>query len=152
MRKSQKRENVYKVTNLFRIMKKQIKAVSAIIKKDGKILLIKRGKNPWKDMWGTSGGKIDEGETPNDAIIREINEELSVKFYPIKKIKTYHFEDERNSCDTIVFFGKIDGEIKIKKDEISELKWLPPKEALSLPLASTNRERILDFIGSPPSE
>jgi len=126
-------------------MKEQINAVSAIIQRDDKILLIRRCKEPWKDMWGTPGGKIELGESPKDAIIREIKEELSVRFLQVKKIKKYHFEDEDIICDTKVFFGKIEGEIKIKEDEISELKWLSPKEALILPLASSNKQRILDY-------
>ena len=129
-------------------MKKQIKAVSVIIKKDNNILLIKRGKDPWKNMWGTPGGKIEDGESPKDAIIREIHEELSVKLHLIRKIKKYHFEDEKYACDTIVFLGTVEGEPKIQEEEISEIRWLSPEEALSLPLASTNKERILDFISA----
>ena len=48
--------------------------------------------------------------------------------------------------DSIVFLGKIEGKIKIKKDEISEIRLLTSNKALSLPLAATNKERILDYL------
>ena len=131
------------------LMKKQIKAVSAIIENNHKILLIQRAKDPWKGMWGTPGGKIEKGESETDAIIREISEELSVKFIPIKEIKKYYYEDENHVCVTTVFLGKIEGNIKTKEDEIADLKWLSPKEALDLPLASTNKQRLLDLINNP---
>lgn len=45
--------------------------------KDGQILMIKRKKQPWLNKWNGVGGKIEEGETPKEAIRREIHEETS---------------------------------------------------------------------------
>ena len=52
-----------------------IKVVAAIIEKDGKILFCKRGAGGnCAGLWEFPGGKIEEGETPFEAIIREIKE------------------------------------------------------------------------------
>ena len=56
---------------------KQIEVVAAIIVADGKILATQRGYGEYKDKWEFPGGKIEPGETPEEALRREIREELS---------------------------------------------------------------------------
>ncbi|MBQ1572136.1 MAG: NUDIX domain-containing protein, partial [Clostridiales bacterium] len=56
---------------------KTIHVVAAIIRKDGKILATQRGYGEYKDGWEFPGGKINEGETPQKALAREIKEELN---------------------------------------------------------------------------
>lgn len=57
---------------------KTIHVVAAIIHKDGQILATQRGYGDYKDGWEFPGGKIEENESPEDAIVREINEELAM--------------------------------------------------------------------------
>ena len=56
---------------------KTIRVVAAIIHKDGKIFATQRGYGAYKDYWEFPGGKIEAGETPEQALIREIKEELA---------------------------------------------------------------------------
>ena len=56
---------------------KQIEVVAAIIVADGKILATQRGYGEYMDKWEFPGGKIEPGETPEEALRREIREELS---------------------------------------------------------------------------
>ncbi len=51
---------------------------AAIIFEGNKILLIKRTKEPWASLWHFPGGHVDEGEIPQDSIIREIKEETGL--------------------------------------------------------------------------
>ena len=55
---------------------KTINVVAAIIKKDGRIFATQRGYGDYKDWWEFPGGKIEAGESPEDALVREIREEL----------------------------------------------------------------------------
>lgn len=55
---------------------KIIEVVAAIIQDGDKILATQRGYGEFKDGWEFPGGKIEEGETPNQALVREIREEL----------------------------------------------------------------------------
>lgn len=55
---------------------KTINVVAAIIIKDNKIFATQRGYGEFKDGWEFPGGKVEQGETPENAIVREIKEEL----------------------------------------------------------------------------
>lgn len=57
----------------------QIEVVAAIIRKEDKVFATQRGYGEWKDWWEFPGGKMEQGETPEEALIREIREELSVE-------------------------------------------------------------------------
>ena len=56
---------------------KVIEVVAAVIKKDNKILATQRGYGEFKGGWEFPGGKLEEGETKEQALIREIKEELN---------------------------------------------------------------------------
>ncbi len=58
---------------------KTIPVVAAIIQKDGRILATQRGYGEQKDGWEFPGGKIEFGETPEEALVREIREELAME-------------------------------------------------------------------------
>lgn len=57
---------------------KTIEVVAAIIEHEGRILATQRGYGDFKDGWEFPGGKMEPGETPEAAIVREIEEELKV--------------------------------------------------------------------------
>ena len=58
--------------------RKNIEVVAAIIHDaQGRIFATQRGYGEWKDWWEFSGGKVEAGESPEDALKREIREELS---------------------------------------------------------------------------
>ncbi|WP_298521291.1 (deoxy)nucleoside triphosphate pyrophosphohydrolase [uncultured Methanobrevibacter sp.] len=63
---------------------KTLNVVAAIIKKDNKILATKRGYGEFINMWEFPGGKIKKDESKEDALIREIREELDCTIKPIK--------------------------------------------------------------------
>lgn len=58
---------------------KQIEVVAAIIQKEGRIFATQRGYGDFKDWWEFPGGKMESGETPEEALKREIREELSTE-------------------------------------------------------------------------
>ena len=55
---------------------KTVRVVAAIIIENGKVFATQRGYGEFKDGWEFPGGKIEPGETPEEAIVREIKEEL----------------------------------------------------------------------------
>ena len=56
---------------------KQVRVVAAIVVKDGAVLATERGYGEYEGWWEFPGGKIEEGESPEAALTREIHEELN---------------------------------------------------------------------------
>ena len=68
------------IVRLIIIYLKQIDVVAAIIHDDeGRIFATQRGYGDYKDSWEFPGGKMEAGETPEEALVREIREELSAE-------------------------------------------------------------------------
>ena len=71
---------------------KNIKVVAAIMIENNKIFATQRGYGDFKDGWEFPGGKIEKGETPEEALIREIKEELDTTINVNKKIDTVEYD------------------------------------------------------------
>ena len=69
-----------------------IEVVAAIIRKGDKIFATQRGYGPWKDWWEFPGGKMEPGETPEQALLREIREELSAAIIIDKFLHTVEWD------------------------------------------------------------
>jgi len=124
----------------------------AIIEKDGKLLLIKRTIEPFKDHWCMPGGHIELGERPSETIKREVMEEVGLDFEP----KFYHYFNEIFPefdwyAVALFFTGSFEGEVKMG-EETSEYQWATPEEALKLELSFVNREVIESWIAHKREE
>ena len=71
---------------------KQIEVVAAIICKGGRIFATQRGYGDWKDWWEFPGGKVEAGETPEEALRREIREELSAEISVDEFVATVEYD------------------------------------------------------------
>ena len=71
---------------------KQIEVVAAIIRKEDKIFATQRGYGEWKDWWEFPGGKMEAGETSEEALKREIIEELSTEISVDEFICTVEYD------------------------------------------------------------
>ena len=65
---------------------KKIEVVAAIIIKDGKVFATQRGYGEFKGWWEFPGGKIETGEDPQSALVREIKEELDADIGSVAKV------------------------------------------------------------------
>ena len=72
--------------------RKTINVVAAIIIQDGKLFATQRGYGEWRDWWEFPGGKIESGETPKDALKREIREELATEINVGKLLTTVEYD------------------------------------------------------------
>lgn len=117
--------------------------VGAIIEDNGKILLIKRNHEPFKDFWGLPGGHIDKEEAPKQAIIREVKEETNLEFTPKFFTKAEENFKEINWHASVVFFtGAWDGKVKLSKEH-TEFGWYTQDQIQKIKLAF-NHKKILD--------
>ena len=113
-------------------MKKNIYVVGAVIVENGKILCAQRG--PAKSLplkWEFPGGKIEEGESPQEALRREIEEEMHCKIEIGDQIEHTVYEYDFGIVHLTTFYCKLT-EGKPVLTEHKSIKWLSPDELKSL--------------------
>ena len=102
---------------------KQIEVVAAIIRKDDKIFDTQRGYGEWKDWWEFPGGKMEAGETPEEALKREIREELSTEISVDEFLCTVEYDYPAFHLTMHCFWCHIEsGSLTLKEHEAA--KWL----------------------------
>lgn len=119
---------------------KTIRVVAAVIKsineqKEPIIFATQRGYGEMKGGWEFPGGKIEEGETPKDALVREIREELDTEISVGELIDTIEYDYPTFHLSMDCFWCEIvAGDLVLKeheaakwltKDELNEVNWLP---------------------------
>ena len=116
-------------------MKKRINVVGAVLTQGTKILAAQRGEGmSLSGMWEFPGGKIEEGETPQEALRRELEEELLCSAEIGEKLETTEYEYDFGIVILTTFFGTIvDNEPTLT--EHSELRWVEAAELGDLPWA-----------------
>lgn len=114
---------------------KTIRVVAAVIKDKDKIFATQRGYGDFKGGWEFPGGKIEEGETPQEALKREIMEELDTEIEVGELIDTieYDYPDFHLSMDCF-WCEIVKGDLVLKehedarwltKEQLGDVKWLP---------------------------
>lgn len=114
---------------------KNIHVSAAIIMKDNKIFVTQRGYGEFKDWWEFPGGKIEEGETPEECLKREIKEELEADINIDKYLCTVEYDYPNFHLKMECFIcSLIDGHLElveaedakfITKDQLDNIDFLP---------------------------
>ena len=114
---------------------KQIEVVAAIIRKDDKIFATQRGYGEWKDWWDFPGGKMEAGEIPEEALRREIWEELETRIVVENLVETVEWDYPQFHLSMHCYLCHVEsGHLELKeheaakwlnKDELENVNWLP---------------------------
>ena len=115
---------------------KTIHVVAAIIREGEKLFATQRGYGEYKDKWVFPGGKVEENETPEDALIREIKEELDADITVSGFLTTveYDYPEFHLSMDCFLAELKEGSSLSLKeheaakwltRDELGSVDWLP---------------------------
>ena len=114
---------------------KTIEVVAAIIRKGDRVFATQRGYGEWKDWWEFPGGKMEAGETPKEALVREIKEELDADIsigrlldtiewdYP-----TFHLTMHCFMCELLseqIVLKEHEDAKWLEEDELDSVDWLP---------------------------
>ncbi len=100
-------------------------ACDGVIIQDNKIVLIKRGFEPFKGQWAVPGGRIEDNETAEQCLVREMKEETNLDVVPLKLISVYS-DPQRDPRGIIVasYLCKVvGGELKAG-DDAGDAKWV----------------------------
>ncbi len=101
-------------------------ACDMVLVEDGKVLLVKRGREPFKGQWALPGGMIEEGETAEQCARREMREETGLDVEPVKLVGVYS-DPDRDPRGIIVaawLVKRTGGSVK-GGDDADEAKWFP---------------------------
>ena len=114
---------------------KTIEVVAAIIKKEDKIFITRRGYGEFIDMWEFPGGKVEEGESREEALKREIDEELELEINVGEFLTTIEYDYPNFHLTMHCFICEIiGGEISLNVhndskwvtlEELENQKWIP---------------------------
>ncbi len=127
---------------------KTIRVVAAVIRDEDKIFATARGYGEFKGWWEFPGGKIEEGETPQQALVREIKEELDTDIKVGTIIDTIEYDYPTFHLSMDCFWASIiNGNLVLK--EAADARWLT-KETLDsvqwLPADITIIEKIKEYM------
>lgn len=110
---------------------KTIEVVAAVIYRQHKVFATQRGYGDFKGGWEFPGGKIELNETPQQALIREIKEELEVNIEVKDLLNTIEYDYPNFHLRMHCFWCRIhSGEVTLK--EHTDAKWLTASELNSL--------------------
>lgn len=114
---------------------KTVRVVAAVIRDGDKIFATQRGYGDFKGGWEFPGGKIEEGETPQEALVREIKEELETEIIVGELIDTIEYDYPTFHLSMDCFWAMIvSGDLVLKehkaakwltKAELESVNWLP---------------------------
>ncbi|MBP3203716.1 MAG: (deoxy)nucleoside triphosphate pyrophosphohydrolase [Bacteroidales bacterium] len=114
---------------------KTIEVVAAIIRKGNKIFATQRGYGDWKDYWEYPGGKVEPGETPPQALVREIREELDTEISVQKFLCTiewdypaFHLTMHCYICSLLtelLHLNEHEAARWLSADNLGSVNWLP---------------------------
>lgn len=119
---------------------KTIEVVAAVIIRDGEVFATRRGYGKWQGWWEFPGGKIEPGETPQEALIREIREELDADIEVGDLLETvewdypdFHLTMHCYLCtlgSSAIRLNEHEAAAWLTCDTIDSVKWLPADEGL----------------------
>lgn len=114
---------------------KSIRVVAAVIRDGNRIFATQKGYGNYKGWWEFPGGKIEEGETPQQALVREIREELDTEIEVGELISHVAYDYPEFHMDMDCFWCTVkDGNLTLKeaqsaswlcKEDLYSVKWLP---------------------------
>jgi 8-oxo-dGTP diphosphatase len=119
---------------------KRIEVVAAVIVRDGEVLATRRGYGEWQGWWEFPGGKMEAGESPRDALRREIREELDAEIEVGRLLETvewdypsFHLTMHCFICSLVsgsMNLNEHEAAAWLTKENIGSVKWLPADEGL----------------------
>lgn len=94
-----------------------------VLVRDGSVLLVRQRKESAHGLWSYPGGRIEPGETPEQAVVREVLEELGAELVNPRFFRAYTLTTPFEPLQISTFTGEIGGEIHLNTDELMGHGW-----------------------------
>lgn len=107
--------------------------VGAVVVDQGRVLLVRRGREPLKGQWSLPGGLVEVGESLHAAIIREVEEETGLKIEPVELVELLdriHRDGERVRFHYVIadYLCRVTGGILKAASDADEVRWVERTE------------------------
>lgn len=115
-------------------MNKTVNVVAGAIVSAGRLFATQRGYGDWAGWWEFPGGKIEPGETPDEALRRELREELALEVRVGEEVTRVEYDYPKFHLSMRLYLCTPEGEPTLKehsaarwlsKDELEAVRWLP---------------------------
>jgi 8-oxo-dGTP diphosphatase len=126
----------------------EVRAAGGVVVRDGRVAVVHR---PKYDDWSLPKGKLDAGESWEEAALREVREETGIPCRLLDELPSVAYADSRGRPKTVRYWrmeprgaaGELDGR------EVDELRWLLPAEAVALLTHPRDREIVTAALAPP---
>ncbi len=120
---------------------KTVSVVAAVIRHENKIFATQRGYGEFKDGWEFPGGKVEPGETPEEALMREIREELDTDIAVGERIARIEYDYPAFHLSMDCFWAEVlSGDLVLREHEAA--RWLTKEELYSVDWLPADLELI----------
>lgn len=113
-----------------------VRVAAAVLVRGGKVLLARRAAHKSQaGLWEFPGGKIEDGETPQHALVRELKEELGLTVTPGPEIFVHRHAYAHGVIELVSVLCRADAPDGLKSTDHDALEWVKPEDLLSYALA-----------------
>lgn len=126
-------------------MKDQVRAAGGVVIRDGLVALVHR---PRYDDWTLPKGKLDSGESFEEAAIREIDEETGLRTRLVRELPAVQYEVRGRPKVVRYWLMEVESDPGfVPNDEVDELRWVEPAAARSLLSYDRDRDVLMAAVG-----
>lgn len=123
------------------------RGVIGILSRGEEYLMIRRSDGVAKPgCWCFPGGHVERGETPRQAVGRELYEELGIHVRPTQRLGSLRVLDSRHIL-VAWRVEHVDGDFRIAQKEIAEIRWVPGDQIRTIHPGLPSNERVLEMLG-----
>jgi acetyl-CoA carboxylase carboxyl transferase subunit beta len=125
-------------------MKRVEAAGAVVVGTDGRVLLVRRGRAPAKGDWSLPGGKLEPGESPEEAVVREVREETGLAVHVIEAIAIVPVDGDGFSYAIHEFLcTPLDERTELRAgDDADDAQWVTPSALVGLGVSAAVRAVI----------